>query len=783
METDTVEENHHMDISKAALADNAASSEWADIYDVFGQPDIIPRVGEDYQVELPSPMSKEEYMRRLKHEDDAEIAAGGPRSIGGLPIPTVWIDEKAGISSDNGEKGQRLVPGCSNAKWSDIEEAGFLLGLYIFGKDFVKVKRFLESKEMGDIMSYYYGRFYGSERCSRWIECRKSRNKRTVIGEKIFTGSTHQQLLARLLPPLSELLQRSLLEISKSFGDGKISLEEYASCLKNTVGLNSLIEAVAIGKGKQDLTGIAPEKPKYDQAVRPEIPSGKACSALTPPEIVNFLTGDFRLSKARSNDLFWEAVWPRLLARGWHSEQPNIKEGYFGGSKHPLVFLVPGIKKYSRRKLEKGNHYFDSVSDVLCKVASDPGLLEIEGYKSKEENGWENETKLEQEKLPDQERRCYLKPRAPNRGSDAMKFTVVDTTFVNGKNFKVRELRSLPFEIMNAAVSESSSEEDDEDSSEEAPDKSSSACTLSLDKDVTNHHNVARSNLGNKLSSDGKASKCNALKQPVKGAEACNGSKLKKQMKRQKSRKMESFGKNLVDPVVKRYQRSPPTRKDTSRRKTNRGGSGLQQEASSAENYDLCENVRSQVDPSQEKFSSSNSSKGSSPISGAEGICDSNHMGAEHPLEKPQHRSLIDLNLPVIPDAESELLSMVDMKGKAHEMSKEPDKPNAVKSSKNVVNSEQEPQVVSRRQSTRNRPLTAKVLEAFAWGYLDTKQKRKSRDAFSEENLKSKPSRGVRVKASTPESSNSVNVDCSTEETGSAIHNNNWDASDAGQTS
>ncbi|KAL8246478.1 hypothetical protein R6Q59_007694 [Mikania micrantha] len=75
------------------------------------------------------------------------------------------------------------------------------------------------------------------------------------------------------------------------------------------------------------------------------------------------------LSKARSNDLFWETVWPRLLARGWHSEQPN---GYnYAANQKNLVFLMSGVTKFSR-KLVKGDAYLDYVTNVLNKVAFDP---------------------------------------------------------------------------------------------------------------------------------------------------------------------------------------------------------------------------------------------------------------------------------------------------------------------------------------------------------------------------------------------------------------------------
>ena len=45
-----------------------------------------------------------------------------------------------------------------------------------------------------------------------------------------------------------------------------------------------------------------------------------------------------------------------------------------------MVFLVPGVIELSLRELFKGIHYFDSVCDVLSKVALEPELIEFEGY-------------------------------------------------------------------------------------------------------------------------------------------------------------------------------------------------------------------------------------------------------------------------------------------------------------------------------------------------------------------------------------------------------------------
>ena len=83
--------------------------------------------------------------------------------------------------------------------------------------------------------------------------------------------------------------------------EGRTSLENYVCYLKTTVGICALTEAVGIGKGKADLTGLAMEPPRTSQ-VSPEILSGKACSSLTSGDIIRFLTGGSRLSKARCNE-------------------------------------------------------------------------------------------------------------------------------------------------------------------------------------------------------------------------------------------------------------------------------------------------------------------------------------------------------------------------------------------------------------------------------------------------------------------------------------------------
>ena len=285
---DSLEVSDQMDSIKGASAENFVSPEVSDTYDVFGEPEILPRVGYEYQVLIPSLIPASDYLRPSKSLADAEMTAGPHNILIGLPIPIMWISEEterekhgeqeafnaidvknknevlksecisdssivqggnhlkpkvepidvtsgdgkeegepenlvlekdimAVLQPEHGGKGHCLVPGCLGDIWSNLEEAGFLLGLYIFGKNLVLVKKFIGSKQMGDILSYYYGRFYRSEKYCRWSDCRKIKSRRCIYGQRIFTGLRHQELLSRLLPLVSEDCQNTIMEVTASY--------------------------------------------------------------------------------------------------------------------------------------------------------------------------------------------------------------------------------------------------------------------------------------------------------------------------------------------------------------------------------------------------------------------------------------------------------------------------------------------------------------------------------------------------------------------------------------
>ncbi|XP_058742543.1 uncharacterized protein LOC131615045 [Vicia villosa] len=367
---------------------------------IYGDAVLSPKIGPDHQAEI------------FSNSDQLS-----------LPMNPAYSEEDV---YDESFSSSTCLP--VSVAWSDADAESLVLGLLIFGKNFTQIKKFLENKGMGEILSFYYGKFYKSDGYRRWSECRKLKGRKCVIAKKLSTKMRQNDLLSRLNPHVSKKSQETLSKVSKSFVEGKTSLEKYISSIKSIVGLGALAEAVGIGKENGVLTRFDLE-PRKNSCEEFSAPSCKALSSLGPGDIVRSLTGGFRLSKTRINELFWEAVWPRLLARGWHSEQPMNQD--YVTSKDDLVFLIPGVDKFSRRKLLKGQHYFDSVRDVLSKVVAEPNIIVLE--EEEVEEGGSNE-----DDSSDDHRQCYLKPRSSTFNKD-------HTSLVHGgKPSDLRESKYVP---------------------------------------------------------------------------------------------------------------------------------------------------------------------------------------------------------------------------------------------------------------------------------------------------------------------------------------------------
>ncbi|XP_050238667.1 uncharacterized protein LOC126688118 isoform X2 [Mercurialis annua] len=788
-----------MEDTQDEKAEESLSPCSSEMEDTFRDPEVLPRIGHEFQAEIPHLISLHDRLQLITTPKLTEFTDNiHELSPLGLPVPITWsetgveningiveiqdseesqitynnehLELNGGVHSNILENGSykmdsdivlpqqseskmnivkrslRALPDSLGGSWTNAERDSFLLGLYIFGKNLIAVKKFVETKNMGDILSFYYGMFYRSAEYCRWSDCLEQRSRRSIHGQKIFTGWRQQELMSRLSSQVSPECQSLLLEAFRTFAEGRISFEEYVFALRNTVGINMLTQAVSIGKGKDDLTGTAMEPVKaanHTILTRPEIPVGKAWSSLTSADIVKFLTGDIRLSKARSNDLFWEAVWPRLLARGWHSEQP--RDNGTSCYKNSLVFLIPGVKKFSRRRLVKGNHYFDSVSDVLSKVASEPGLLKLDvetliSTQHKEEGGEDPLLKADQDGLLKKQHHCYLQPRNLDYNRKLPKFTVVDTSLAYGaERPKVRELRSLPAETASLSTFSSLSSETDEDSSDDSQENIAETNTSNRKEDVTERRDCADSlDLENRPLSTA----VHNLSDPfsAEGSHEINKD-IKKVAKHRVIRKPKSSCSKYMVPIAKplgkiacdRGESSCSIKLESADRKLTQYESHYMSNSS-----DACGGMVFQVCQNQHLSSASSLVK-DSPAGSYEGA-----------VNEPQFPKLFDLNMPSdSPDFAVDEHSMtttgmeqnneyssvnnssfLSRSDEQHESCKFPDA---------EVCTEQQPVMNNRRQSTRNRPLTTKALEALEMGFLTLPKKRKGVD-FSENYSISRPS-------------------------------------------
>ncbi|PPR95865.1 hypothetical protein GOBAR_AA24789 [Gossypium barbadense] len=242
-----------------------------DISDIFGDSQLSPRVGNRYQAEIPPMIAGWEHLQLLMNSEGSPYIDHS--FMFSLAVPVTWIHEQDIDFEDEGKEGpskpddatkvarkcrkgqnskrkknselsaersnarlvdekesnaenlecgmapcggksSHLIPGSSSDAWNNTEADSFLLGLYIFGKDFGKIKQLIGNKKMGDILSFYYGAFYKSDRYRRWSSGQKRRNRRIICGRKIFTGWRQQKLLSRLLTHVQDELQNNFLEVN-----------------------------------------------------------------------------------------------------------------------------------------------------------------------------------------------------------------------------------------------------------------------------------------------------------------------------------------------------------------------------------------------------------------------------------------------------------------------------------------------------------------------------------------------------------------------------------------
>ncbi|KAK9084187.1 hypothetical protein Scep_030658 [Stephania cephalantha] len=175
---------------------------------------------------------------------------------------------RSNLDRKHGGEDYYAVPGCLGSPWSDIERQGFLLGLYIFGKNLVQVKKFVDSERDGETYCCsIMGSFIGLMNIvDGWIAERQEAGN-AYMGKRFLQVGGSRNWCPVCFPGMS--LKNAKMSCSglRTFCRGKILLEEYVTTLKSNVGLNILIDAVGIGRRKHDLTGIVQEPAKVNHVI------------------------------------------------------------------------------------------------------------------------------------------------------------------------------------------------------------------------------------------------------------------------------------------------------------------------------------------------------------------------------------------------------------------------------------------------------------------------------------------------------------------------------------
>ena len=200
------------------------SEQYAAAGDIFGEPQKTARVGDEYQVQIPSLMNKNEQLKLVSSPDCHDHFEFD------LSIPITWIHNhhqnkeetlmqikakgKSGILGSGTDNGLLAVPCLSvEEAWSVIEQDSFILGLYIFGKNLRVVNKFIGNKGMTHVLSYYYGKFCKSDQHQKWSTYRKKILIKCSPGKKFLKGWRQQELMSRLLPHVTDEYKTRLTQV------------------------------------------------------------------------------------------------------------------------------------------------------------------------------------------------------------------------------------------------------------------------------------------------------------------------------------------------------------------------------------------------------------------------------------------------------------------------------------------------------------------------------------------------------------------------------------------
>ncbi|KAG6551198.1 hypothetical protein Mapa_007434 [Marchantia paleacea] len=334
--------------------------------------------------------------------------------------PRLEINSAHCLEDEEGEEdsdcNRGFVPGSRPESWSHNEVSSFKLAIFLFGRSFSDISKFIGTKRVSDVSHYYYSKFYGKSAWGRYKAAKDIKSKVAVRGEVILEGWRQAEFLRRLKALVSDDAYREILMATNTFNapltETHISSDKYVRRkqekwktyvfkLKDVIGLEIFERCVGIGgpldghQSKRDLTsgsyplnhGMMPRQLKEKQAARGvgksqhtlPVSAGNEnhCPLRSEDSMQSTLSvGEnwLRRSTSTSKDVaqhFWEQVWPVLMQAGWKIGERKVSIK----SLERMMFVRPGVERI--HKDDKGISHFDNLNDVLEAVKDDPILSQF----------------------------------------------------------------------------------------------------------------------------------------------------------------------------------------------------------------------------------------------------------------------------------------------------------------------------------------------------------------------------------------------------------------------
>lgn len=262
--------------------------------------------------------------------------------------------------------------------WSIEEEKDFVLGIFLFEKNFKPISRFIGDGQQKNFIQcrwYYYNKFkralhplYHAFKLSSLQHSKEQH----VRGSLMVLGNRGRKLLARLFHHVTDAkVQDRIVDAHSKMARNEMSLEKFVRLLRKHSSAATLWAAFGIGQ-EDDLSSCHHHLFAEKSSRRSRLVAAsryRDCSTLEIQEELAQM--DIRATPtSQMSDLFHMGVWPRLERLGWHLETVHK-----GNGRNMVYYCCPALARFTKGA-QRGVEYFDASRALLSYVAHNLSVLD-----------------------------------------------------------------------------------------------------------------------------------------------------------------------------------------------------------------------------------------------------------------------------------------------------------------------------------------------------------------------------------------------------------------------